>query len=245
MSVTGWPYASPRATGAREPEPAGARSGSTAPTPARGRRRLAIALTAALGMFLALTAVDFLHFAGRISDAVPPVDARADGIVVLTGGADRIPSGLTLLAEGRAQRMLISGVNPKIADAALARDSKTFATLKDCCIDLGREAADTVGNALEARKWVESNGYRSLVVVTSAYHMPRSIAEFADALPGRTIIPYPVVRSELALHSWWQRPETVRLLAAEYLKYLLVRTRLVLEHAGLVEVVEPRRSDAL
>jgi len=221
------------------------REGAPGGTAGKRPRRLLPILAAATIALICVVGADFLDFAARVSRAAPPSDARADGIVVLTGGADRIPSGLGLLAEGRAARMLISGVNPKTADSALSRDSSAFASLKDCCIDLGREAADTIGNAAEARKWAEANGYRSLVVVTSAYHMPRSIAEFADALPGRVIIPYPVVRPELALDAWYAKPETARLLAAEYLKYLLVRARLVLEHAGLGVDAEPQRAQSL
>jgi uncharacterized SAM-binding protein YcdF (DUF218 family) len=243
MSVTGWPYAHPQAFGGRKPTDD--RPAEAAGRSGKRQRRFRMVAAAAVLAVLAGFAADFLAFVTTVTRALPPADARADAIVVLTGGADRIPQGLGLLADGRAGRMLISGVNPKTADSALLRDSPTFAALKACCIDLGREAADTVGNAAEARKWALANGFRSLVVVTSAYHIPRSLAEFADALPDRTLIAYPVVRPELGLDAWYLKPETARLLGAEYLKYLLVRARLGLERAGFGGHPQDRPGEAL
>lgn len=227
MSVTGWPDTAPQAPARSDTRPA------AAPVPrVRSRSRLARVVLILAGVTAAVVAADFARFVWTVTTAAPPADARADGIVVLTGGAERIPNGIALLAAGRASRMLISGVNPQVSEAAVARDKPSLAAFNGCCVDFGREAADTIGNAAEARKWVEAHGFRSVMVVTSAYHIPRSLAEFAEALPDRTLIPYPVVRSELGLDAWWRNPAAARLLGAEYLKYLLARARLLVERAG-------------
>jgi uncharacterized SAM-binding protein YcdF (DUF218 family) len=227
MSVTGWPDTAPDEPARRDTRPA------PAPAPrVRGRFRLARIGLVLAGVAVAVVAGDFGRFVWTVTTAAPPADARADGIVVLTGGAERIPNGVALLAAGRASRMLISGVNPQVSDVAVAKDKPSLAAFNTCCVDFGREAADTIGNAAEARKWVEAHGFRSVMVVTSAYHIPRSLAEFAEALPDRTLIPYPVVRSELGLDAWWRNPAAARLLGAEYLKYLLARARLLVERVG-------------
>jgi uncharacterized SAM-binding protein YcdF (DUF218 family) len=227
MSVTGWPD-----TPSKVPARRDTRAAAEPARRVRGRSRLARVLLLAVALVAVVIAVDFSRFVWIVTTAAPPADARADGIVVLTGGAERIPNGIALLAAGRASRMLISGVNPQVSEAAVARDKPSLAAFNGCCVDFGREAADTIGNAAEARKWVEAHGFRSVMVVTSAYHIPRSLAEFAEALPDRTLIPYPVVRSELGLDAWWRNPAAARLLGAEYLKYLLARARLLVERAG-------------
>lgn len=245
MSVTGWPDTSSDVPARRDARPAtGPGRGASAPK-GRARPRLVRALGLLLGIAAVALAADFAAFVWTVTSATPPSDARADGIVVLTGGADRIPNGVALLAAGRANRMLISGVNPAVSEAAVAGDTPKLAGFSACCVDFGREAADTIGNAAETRKWMDANGFRSVMVVTSAYHIPRSLAEFSQALPNRTLIPYPVVRSELGLDAWWRNPAAARLLGAEYLKYLLARARLLVERAGIGVPVGADRSTTL
>ena len=94
-----------------------------------------------------------------------------------------------------------------------------------CCVDLGRDARDTIGNAAEARDWAKAKGYTSLIVVTSNYHMPRSMAELAEAMPKTRLIPYPVNNPDLHLGNWWNNPAAFALLLREYGKYLLATAR--------------------
>ena len=94
-----------------------------------------------------------------------------------------------------------------------------------CCVDLGHTAQDTIGNAAETRAWTEGQGFRSLIVVTSDYHMPRSLAELSGAMPGITLVPYPVSNPELRLADWWRDPGTFSLLLREYGKYLVAAAR--------------------
>ena len=183
------------------------------------------ALVVLTGAVLALV-VGFFVFVGIVVGAAPPVDPHAEGIVVLTGGSARIDGALRLLAEGRASRLLISGVNPSVGTAALAGTVDTeLEEVLACCVDLGHDARDTIGNAAETRSWAEDLGFESLIVVTSDYHMPRSLAELSVTMPGIALVAYPVSNPELRLGEWWHDPGPFALLVREYGKYLVAAAR--------------------
>ena len=82
------------------------------------------------------------------------------------------------------------------------------------------------GNAAEARDWAKAKGYTSLIIVTSNYHMPRSMAELTEAMPKVKLTPYPVVNPELHLADWWNNASTFVFLLREYGKYLLAVARM-------------------
>ncbi len=162
-------------------------------------------------------AAGFLLFIAKLPrKAAGPL--RADAIVVLTGGVARLDAAVALFEGGTGERLLISGVNNVATKADLKKLNHGGARF-DCCADLGREAADTHGNAIESARWALAHRYKSLIIVTASYHMPRSLAEFAAALPDVELIPYPVEPADLDLNQWW-RPGTVRLLNGEYARYL-------------------------
>lgn len=106
-------------------------------------------------------------------------NAKADAIVVLTGDKGRIAAGLAALENGQGQRLLISGVNPSLANATIYNAIGSNDELVSCCIDLGRDALDTTGNVLEAANWAHKHNFKSLLVVTSNYHMPRALIQFS------------------------------------------------------------------
>jgi len=144
---------------------------------------------------------------------------RADGIVALTGGDSRLDAAETLLEEGAGKRLLISGVHPTITKSDLKRlvhGGHKF----DCCVDLGFVATSTRGNASEASAWAHDHGYRSLIIVTADYHMPRSMHEFAAEMPDIKLLPYPVRQDDVDVAEWWQDPHTFHVLHLEYAKYL-------------------------
>src|SRR5947209_3861161 len=123
-----------------------------------GRLRLASRLIVCLAGIALL--VGFVDFAEDVAGAAPPADTRAEGIVVLTGGTARIDGALQLLAEGRASRLLISGVNPVVTRQALASTvSDNLRGMLDCCVDLDHLAQDTIGNAAETREWADQRGF--------------------------------------------------------------------------------------
>ena len=198
------------------------------PPASAGLARLVIGLAA---LALTLYAGGFFVFTALIDRTPTTNHHKADGIVVLTGGPERIAEGYKLLVAGRAQRMLISGVNPEVKAKDLARlvgdDKKDKGQGKfDCCVDLGRQAVDTIGNAAETANWVKKRGYGSVILVTSTYHLPRATLELRRAMPGLEIMPYPVFQDKLHLDGWWRYPGTMRLLLSEYTKYLLTLTHL-------------------
>jgi uncharacterized SAM-binding protein YcdF (DUF218 family) len=106
-------------------------------------------------------------------------DRRTDAIVVLTGGPGRLERGLNLLENGRATRMLVSGVERTVRPVELALRYGAEEALFDCCIDLGREAVDTRSNAEETVRWLKRHKLTSVRLVTNDWHMPRASFELS------------------------------------------------------------------
>jgi uncharacterized SAM-binding protein YcdF (DUF218 family) len=171
-------------------------------------------------------AIGFVLFVSNlpVAPAMPP---KADGIVALTGGGDRLDTAVTLLERGVGKRLLVSGVAQETTKETLAKMAGGGARFT-CCADIGYAAEDTHGNAQEAASWTHEHHFDSLVIVTSRYHMPRAMEEFSHQLPDVTLIAYPVDQSRIDLGNWWQHPQTIQLLHHEYVKYLasMVTTRL-------------------
>jgi len=180
------------------------------------------------GIALALLLFGFIMFAQSAGHPADTSNAVADGIVVLTGTGARISEGGHLLAEGRGKRLLITGVNTRTSRADIMKLAGLDEDRFQCCVDLDYEALDTFGNATETSEWASRHGFNSLIVVTSSYHMPRSLAELERALPGVRFVSHPVVPKSLRDEAWWLNVRTMRILLAEYLKFLPVAVRLTL-----------------
>jgi len=175
-------------------------------------------------------AAGFVFFVNIIDNEEPKALPSAEGVVALTGGSERVSEAVELLSKGRARRLLITGVNQQTSRQQIARLMPNFHQLFDCCIDLGRAALNTAGNADETRRWVEANAIRTnLIIVTSNYHMPRALVELRSALPQLDLIPYPVVSDRLRNSDWRSDTHVARLLAIEYVKFLaaIVRTKIM------------------
>lgn len=198
----------------------------------RRRRRIAGAAAVLLAMafggaaliWLGLGAVEFQQHIVEQPDYVALAEP-ADGVVALTGGPDRISVAAGILASGQARRMLISGVNQQTTRSELSRETPRYRELIDCCVDIGYLAENTFGNAVETARWASRNDIARLVVVTSDYHMPRALDELKAALPGATLIAYPVRSQRLQPSGWWRDPEALRLVVLEYAKYLRTQLR--------------------
>ena len=165
-----------------------------------------------------LYCLGFLAFATLLPRR-PAAMPHADAVVVLTGGDERLEAGAGLLEKGAAKRLLVTGVHPSVTKAevkALAHGGPKF----DCCADLDFAAEDTRENAAEAAGWMRAHRFNSLILVTANYHMPRSLSEFSADMPKVKLVPYPVEPDGIDFARWWRDPHAVRLLHAEYAKYL-------------------------
>lgn len=160
--------------------------------------------------------------------AAPQNLPMADGIVALTGGDERLDTAVSLFERGVGKRLLVTGVAQETTKETVGKMSEGGARFA-CCADIGYAAEDTHGNAEETAAWARENHFASLVVVTGRYHMPRTMREFSFAMPGVSLIAYPVDQSRIDLGDWWRHPRTIGLLHREYVKYLatLVTTRLL------------------
>ena len=167
--------------------------------------------------------VGFLWFTSRVPPSEITLTGTTDGIVVLTGDSARISEAIELLANRRGKRLLISGAGTTAAE--ISRLNPDFTRWIQCCVDFDR-ALNTLGNAIETRRWAERRRFRSLTVVTSDYHMPRAMAEITHQLPNTRLVAYPVISERLRAEHWWTSGPAMRVLLTEYVKYVIVRVRI-------------------
>ncbi|NVN88137.1 MAG: YdcF family protein [Rhodopseudomonas sp.] len=209
---------------------------------ARQPSRLRAAIVAMLALGFLGMAAGFVAFLSQLRIAELKPDRNADGIVVLTGGSSRVSDAIELLAGGFGKRLLISGVHRANGVSDISRslpDSQGWLT---CCVDLDRSAVNTRSNAAETRRWAHERGFKSLIVVTSNYHMPRAIVEMSHAMPEIELIPFAVVGDKWREDPWWTSGGTFRLLLSEYAKYIAAELRVRLAHLGIElspDAVEP------
>jgi uncharacterized SAM-binding protein YcdF (DUF218 family) len=207
----------------------------TSPKALTGARRgwLRASLVAALAIVFVAAAIGFVGFISQLRGVETGPDRKADGIVVLTGGSSRVSDAMELLAAGYGQRLLISGVHRTNAASDISRSLPDNQSLLSCCVDLDRSAVNTRSNAAETRRWAHERGFKSLIVVTSNYHMPRAIVELSHAMPDIALIPFAVVGDKWRDEPWWTSGATVRLLLSEYVKYVAAEVRVRLADIGL------------
>lgn len=203
----------------------------TTPPRRRGWLRAAIVVVSTL-VFIG-AGVGFVAFLSQLRTAELKPESNADGIVVLTGGSSRVSDAMELLAGGFGKRLLISGVHPTNGASDISRTLPDSQGLLACCVDLDRSAVNTRSNAVETRRWVRERGFKSLIVVTSNYHMPRAIVEMSHAMPEIELIPFAVIGDKWRDEPWWTSGTTLRLLLSEYVKYVAVELRVRLDDLGI------------
>ncbi len=191
------------------------------------RRRSGVVIKRFAALFVVLVGVwgvGLFRYADSIPTQGENTRTKTDAIVVLTGGSGRLAEGLKLLKTGKADKLFISGVYKGVDVRTLLEAYRQNPDDLNCCVSVGY-AEDTIGNALETAQWVRKNGVKSLRLVTSAYHMPRSILEFEHAMPTIVLVPHPVFPSHVKRRNWWAWPGTADLFIGEYNKFLIAWTR--------------------
>ncbi len=180
-------------------------------------------------LFLAAGGLAWIWGLVCFSDQVPrrvlDGDTHTDAIVVLTGGSERLEVGIRLYQAAMGEKLFISGVNAQVQARDIFPERGLDLQDTDCCVVLGYEATDTIGNARETAHWAKKEGLKSLRLVTASYHMPRSLLEFRHAIPNTTIISHPVFPKNFHHEQWWRWPGSAKLMLAEYHKFLLTHLR--------------------
>ncbi|VIO80583.1 YdcF family protein [Bradyrhizobium ivorense] len=200
---------------------------------ARPRGWLRAVIVVPLALAFVAAGIGFVGFLSQLRGVETDPPQTADGIVVLTGGSSRVSDAMELLAAGYGKRLLISGVHPTNAASDISRSLPDSQRLMNCCVDLDRSAVNTRSNAAETRRWARERGFKSLIVVTSNYHMPRAIVELSHAMPDVTLIPFAVIGEKWRDEPWWTSGATFRLLLSEYAKYVAAEVRVRLADIGL------------
>jgi uncharacterized SAM-binding protein YcdF (DUF218 family) len=118
-----------------------------------------------------------------------------DLIVALTGGLGRVRESIELLKDGLGAKLFISGVENGVSvdDLLRANDLSGLAPQLRGRILLGTQATSTLENASEVRQAVELLGARTILLVTSRYHLPR-----ATGLVKRELDREPSLETELS-----------------------------------------------
>lgn len=142
-----------------------------------------------------------------------------DGIVVFTGGKTRLQTALSLFQQKKSKHLLISGVNPDATFREVVGDTPFV------YVTLGYQAQDTLGNAEETAAWVKAHQIKTLRLITSNYHMPRSLLELRRFLPEILIIPHAIIREKFLTPHWWHHFPLLTLVIQEYNKFLFALLR--------------------
>src|ERR1700760_2309089 len=198
----------------------------------RARRGRSRAWVIAPLAFIGALALGFVAFLSQLRNTETRPERQADGIVVLTGGSSRVSDAMELLAAGYGKRLLISGVHPASTASDISRSVQESQALMRCCVDLDHSAVSTRSNASETRRWAHERGFKSLIVVTSNYHMPRAVLELSHAMPDIALVPYAVVGERWRDEPWWSNGATFRLVLSEYVKYIAAGARARLADLG-------------
>lgn len=185
-----------------------------------------------LSIGASLWLVGLVLFTKMIPSLPHNTEETTDGIVIFTGGGTRLKEALLLFEQKKAIFLLVSGVNPEAELPSLMENKN---------VTLGYEALDTSGNAEETAAWVHRHHIHSLRLITSNYHMPRSLLELRPLLPDVIIFPHPVVGETFFKPKWWLEARTLRLVVQEYNKFLFALIRRTFERTqGLFQTESTR-----
>jgi uncharacterized SAM-binding protein YcdF (DUF218 family) len=166
----------------------------------------------------------FILYVLQINSYGQELSVTPEAIVVLTGGSNRIEEGLDLMSSKGCQNLFISGVNKDVSRHDILGRVQKNSDVNQCDLELGYTARNTHENAQEVLAWMRKKEYKSMVLVTAHYHMPRSLLEFQSIAPDIIIYPYAVYPT----HKTYLESAAIRslLVLKEYHKYLAAWVRI-------------------
>ncbi|MEC8100472.1 MAG: YdcF family protein [Pseudomonadota bacterium] len=139
------------------------------------------------------------------------------GIAVLTGGKGRISEGLEVFKSYKDIYLLISGVDKsikieEILPANLLNNQKVFT---DTISETTRD------NAIAIIKWAKKYNIRHIKIITSDYHMPRSMIVLSKNTKNLSFYAHPVKSNIDIMLGDLKSLNKLNFLMKEYFKYLL------------------------
>jgi uncharacterized SAM-binding protein YcdF (DUF218 family) len=162
---------------------------------------------------------------------------KADAIVVLAGGKGRVEEGVRLFRDSRAKYLFFIGVDPSVIKSDLYRPKPGDPAAERVVLE--KASRNTLENSLYGRDVIVRSGVRSVLLITSRYHLKRASILFRNSLPKDiAIIPYPVDSANLK-ESWWNHGGSFHLLFSEFYKYCMFRAFFLLAPGELRESVLP------
>lgn len=177
---------------------------------------------------------DALRFCGSPQKNSTGNCAPADAIVVISGGdtAARTEEAIKLYNKGWAPVIIFSGAaadktGPSNAKAMQAQAISAGVTNSSTIIEELSNTTDQ--NAENVMELAKERGFRSLILVTSAYHERRALLQFehyAGLANGEkvSVRPHPVAEDKDWNRYWWLTPWGWNLAVNEILKSAVVST---------------------
>ena len=167
--------------------------------------------------------VGLMFFDYKINHIAVDSHTKTDAIVVLTGGRHRLSEAIRLLNVGMSDKLFISGVSKNVSLEALEKHNGVSVAAEGH-ITLDKIATNTFENARETSLWIIQEKIKSIRLVTSNYHLYRSLVEFKRWNKQVKIVLHPVYSEKVAT-SWWKSVDSFVFLASEYNKFLFAFMR--------------------
>ena len=162
-----------------------------------------------------------------------PRDLQADAIVVLAGGKGRVEEGVRLYRQRKGNWLFLIGVDPAVRKSELYHPQSGDPSPDRVILE--STSRNTLENAIFGRDVIMRRDVRSILLITSRYHMKRASILLRNALPKDVAIyPYPVDSKKLK-EAWWNHGGSFHLLFSEFYKYCMFRAFFLLAPGELRE----------
>ncbi|MCL5965858.1 MAG: YdcF family protein [Deltaproteobacteria bacterium] len=150
-----------------------------------------------------------------------PAGGAADAIFVLAGGENRIAVGYRAWKEGIGRQLYILGARRKVRPEQLLPGHPALGPAGLEKIHVEGWSENTLENAFSAKSVVTAQRFRSVVLVTSDYHLPRAYLALRKFLPQEVSLTAIPVASEW--HGVRSALRSLRLFFLEGWKYWVYR----------------------